>query len=372
MVKIKKVENEKDLLAFIKLPWKIYRDDPAWVPPLILERKEFLSKKNPFFTHGEAEFFLAYRGNEPVGRISVQVNRLHLKRYGAEGHFGFLEAIEDEEVFQALLSTAEEYLRKRGLKKVLGPFNFSINQECGLLVEGFESPPSFLMGHARPYYDQMLKKCGYRKAKDLLAYLMTRTPETLTRVERLIPKSSVNVKTRKISKGRLAEELDLIFQIFNDAWSENWGFLPFTREEYLYLGQSLKYLVPEDYVRVAEVEEEPAAFIVVLPDLNELIRDLNGRLFPLGLIKLLFRFWLRPPKRARVVLMGVKRKYQRRLLGPLLILRLISDTKEALLQRGVEALELSWILEDNVRMCRLAEALGAKRYKVYRIYEREL
>ncbi len=372
MVRVKKVEGKRELRDFITLPWKIYEDDPAWVPPLILERKEFLSPKNPFFRHGEAAFFVAYQDGEPVGRISAQVNRLHLERYGPEGHFGFLEAIEEREVFGALLGAAENYLRHRGLKKVLGPFNFSINQECGLLVRGFESPPSVLMGHARPYYDREILACGYRKAKDLLAYLMTKTPETLARVERLIPKSTVKVRTRTVSKRNLAAELDLIFRIFNDAWSENWGFLPFTREEYLHLGESLKWLVPEEYVRIAEVEGEAAAFIVVLPDFNELIKDLNGRLFPFGLFKLLYRFKFRPPKKGRVVLMGVLRKYQRRLLGPLLILRLISDIKAALLARGVEALELSWILEDNVRMCRLAEALGARVYKVYRIYEKEL
>ena len=372
MVQVKKVENRRELEAFIRLPWRIYREDPAWVPPLIWERKEFLSSRNPFFKYGEACLFLAYQDGVPVGRISAQVNRLHLARYGPEGHFGFLEAIDDQAVFAALLDAAEGFLRARGLKKILGPFNFSINQECGLLVEGFETPPTFLMGHARPYYQAHLAALGYQKAKDLWAYLMTRTEETLARVDRLIPKSSHHVKIRTISKKALGQELALIFSIFNDAWSQNWGFIPFTREDYLYFGKSLKYLVPEDYVRIAEVDGEAAAFIAILPDFNELIKELDGRLFPAGIFKLLWRLKFRPPRRARVVLMGVKRVYQRRLVGPLLILRLIRDAKEALLKRGVEALELSWILEDNRRMCRLAEALGARRYKVYRIYEKEL
>ena len=372
MVKVKPAENKRERDLFLKLPWKIYEKDPAWVPPLLWERKLFFSSQNPFFKYGEAVLFLAYRGREPVGRICAQINQLHLARYGPEGHFGFLEAVEDQEVFQALFSAVEEWLKERGMRKILGPFNFSINQECGLLVKGFESPPSFLMGHARPYYDPLLKACGFRRAKDLYAYLMQREPETLRKVESLIPKSAVHITTRSINKKRLDTELELIFQIFNDAWSENWGFLPFTREDYSFFGESLKFLVPEDYVRIAEVEGRPAAFIVVIPDLNELVRDLNGRLFPFGFLKFFYRLKFSPPKRARVVLMGVLRKYQRRFLGPLLILRLIKEIKEALLARGVKTLELSWILEDNLRMCRLAEGLGARLYKVYRIYEREL
>ncbi len=372
MVRVKKIESRSEIEIFLKLPFRLYRDDPAWVPPLLLERKFFFSQRNPFFKYGEAAFFLAYRGEEPVGRISAQINELHVARYGPEGHFGFLEAEEDLSVFEALTTAAEDWLRKRGMKRILGPFNFSINQECGLLVEGFEFPPSFLMGHAKPYYDALLKACGFEKARDLLAYVIEREPEALARVERFIPKSAANVRTRTINKKKLHSELELIFRIFNDAWSENWGFIPFTEEDYRFFGETLKFLIPEDFVRIAEVEGEPAAFIVVIPDFNESIKDLKGRLFPFGVFKLLFRLKFRLPSRARVVLMGVLRKHQRKLLGPLLVTRLIKEIKEALLRRGVQRLELSWILEDNSRMLRLAEGLGAKPYKVYRIYKKDL
>ncbi len=372
MVKVKKVETKKELRLFLELPQRIYKDDSAWVPPLLWERRRFFSRQNPFFKYGEVALFLAYQSREVVGRISAQLNHLHLARYGPEGHFGFLEAVEDKEVFESLFCAVEEWLSARGMKRILGPFNFSINQECGLLVKGFDNPPTFLMGHARPYYATMLEDLGFKKAKDLYAYLMKRHPQTLERVERLIPKSSKHVRTRTINKKKLKQELELLFTIFNDAWSENWGFLPFTREDYSFFGESLKYLIPEDYVRIAEVDGETAAFIVVLPDFNELLADFNGRLLPWGIWKLIYRLKFCPPRRARVVLMGVLRKYQRKLLGPLLILRLIKEIKEVLLARGVETLELSWILEDNYRMCRLAEALGARIYKVYRIYQKEL
>jgi hypothetical protein len=195
---------------------------------------------------------------------------------------------------------------------------------------------------------------------------------TLERVQRLIPKSAVTVKTRPLSKKNLTRELDLIFGIFNDAWSENWGFVPFTRREYLYFGQNLKHLVPEELIRVAEIDHEAVAFIAVLPNFNEIIRDLNGHLFPFGWAKLWWRLRFRPPRSARVVLMGLKRRFQRSLIGPLIIIRLIADIKEILLGMGVNRLELSWILEDNLKMRRLAEALAGRPYKVYRIFEKEL
>ncbi len=371
-IEVRPVSSPKEFEVFLRLPWEIYADDPAWVPPLLWERREFFSPKNPFFRHAKVSFWLAWRKKEAVGRISAQIDRLVLERHGPVGLFGLLEAFDEEEVFAALLATAENWLRHQGLQKIRGPFNLSINQECGLLVKGFENPPTFLMGHARPYYAPRLEAQGYKKAKDLLAYLMTRRPETLARVERLIPKGSLVIETRPLNKRKLTEELDLIFDIFNEAWAENWGFVPFTREEYLHLGQSLKYLVSSELVRIAEVEGRPVAFIVVLPDFNEWLKDLNGKLLPWGWLKLLWRFKFRPPTSARVVLMGLRPEFQRTIKGSLLVVRLIDDIREVLLKRGTKRLELSWILEDNWPMRRLAEALAGPPYKVYRIYEKEL
>ena len=366
------VKSRKEQKAFCLLPWKIYRHDPHWVPPLLLERKLLLSRRHPYFKHAEAAFFLALRQGEPVGRISVQIDRLFLARYGLKGHWGLLEAVEDLRVFKALFETVETWLKDRGIRSLLGPFNLSINQECGLLVKGFDSPPSFLMGHAPPYYSEMLEALGHEKARDLLAYLMQRDSKTLARVKSLIPRSSTTVKTRAIDKKNLSQELDRIFAIFNEAWSKNWGFVPFTRAEYLYLGTLLRYLVPAELVRLAEIEDQPVAFIAVLPNFNEILAPLQGRLFPTGWAKLLWKLKFSPPRSARVVLMGIKRKYQLSMQGPLLIIKLIDDIRRVLLDMGVQALEISWILEDNLRMKRLAEALAGKPYKIYRIYTKEL
>jgi len=370
---IKRVESRKDLEAFIRMPWSVYRDDPHWIPPLMLEQRMRLSPKNPYFKHADSRLWIALEKGRAVGRISAQVDRLHLERYrDATGFWGMLEAENRREVFQALLKTAEGWLSGQGMKQAQGPFNLSINQECGLLVKGFDLPPSMMMGHAPSYYAGMLEELGHEKARDLVAYSIEKAPETITRIEKILGKKRDEVQTRPLLKKDLPRELDTIFSIFNDAWSENWGFLPFTREEYLDVGKSMSLLARPEFIRIAEINGEPAAFIVLLPNLNEIIKDLDGRLLPFGWMKLLWRIKFHRFRSGRILLMGVLKKYQDSLAGAALSLCLIRDIMKEVLKTSISQVELSWILEDNIPMRRIIEALGADPYKKYRIYEKPL
>jgi len=367
------VRGRKALNEFIRLPWSLYQDDPMWVPPLLLERRMHLSPKNPYFEHATYCAWLAYRNAKPVGRISAQVDQLHLDRYrDATGFFGLLEAEDQAETFQALLDTAGSWLRDQGMQRVLGPFNLSINQECGLLVAGFDTAPSVMMGHARPYYGPRIEQYGYQKVKDLLAYRIRGNFERSAAMKTILARAKGRVQTRPIRKSRFQEDLDVIQDIYNDAWSQNWGFIPFTQKEFEHLGNDLKLLVDEELVRIAEVDSVAAAFIAVLPNLNEAIRDLNGRLLPFGWLKLLWRLKVKYPKTARIPLMGVRRQYHDSLLGAALAYRLIGDVQDPGVRRGVQAVELSWILEDNIGMREIIENISGRIYKTYRIYRKNL
>jgi hypothetical protein len=366
------VEGRRGLRQFIRLPWSIYLDDPAWVPPLLLERKEHLSKRNPFFEHAKCKFWLAYRGATPVGRISAQVDQLHLQRYeDSTGFFGLLEAEDEAETFRALMNTAETWLRDQGMRRVLGPFNLSINQECGLLVEGFDTSPMVMMGHARPYYGARVEENGYRKEKDLLAYHIGSDFQLTPAMRLIIKRVKKRVHLRPLRRSIFREELKILQDIFEDALSQNWGFVPFTRAEFEHLGKSLKLLLPDDQVQIAEVDGVPAAFMVAMPNVNEAIRDLNGKLFPLGWLKLLWRLKVAYPKSVRVAMMGVRQRYQNSRLGAALAVMVVEACTAPAVRRGVLTAEMSWILDDNLGMRNIIESLGGKVYKRYRIYSKE-
>ncbi len=361
------------LSDFIRLPYSVYRDDPTWIPPLELERRIHLSPENPYFRHAECKFWVAYRKGRPVGRISAQIDELYIHRYGENtGFFGMLEAEKNHETVGMLLETAEGWLKDMEMTRVMGPFNLSINQECGLLVEGFDTPPSMMMPHTKPWYPQAVEACGYEKEKDLLAYTIDADQDQPPAITRILEKTATGMRTRGIDRSQLTSEMDRIFGIFNDAWSENWGFVPFTREEYLEIGQTMRFIADSRLVRIAEIEDEPAAFIVVLPNINEAICDLNGRLLPFGWLKLLWRLKVRHPSTGRVLLMGVIRKYRDTLTGAALAYSLFSDISIAVRELGMKSLELSWILEDNTIMRRIIESLGGREYKRYRIYGKRL
>lgn len=358
---------------FIRMPWRLYKDDPVWVPPLVLERRQHLSPRNPYFAHAKCRFWIACRNSTPVGRISAQVDRLHLERYrDATGFFGLLEGEDSAEVFHALTGVAESWLREEGMRRALGPFNLSINQECGLLVDGFDTPPSVMMGHGRPYYGPRTEEQGYRPEKDLLAYDLDADFRLSASIQSLVARTGGRVRIRPMQKACFEKDLAILQDIFEDAWSQNWGFVPFTRAEFKHLGQSLKFLVDDNLVQIADVDGSPAAMIVALPNLNEVIRDLDGRLLPFGWLKLLWRLKVRYPKSARVALMGVRRCYQGSLLGAALAFMVIEAVRGPGVRRGVQEVELSWILEDNIGMRHIIESLGGVAYKRYRIYSKSL
>ena len=283
-----------------------------------------------------------------------------------------LDAEDRAETFAALLETAEQWVREQGMQRMRGPFNFSINQEMGVLVEGFDTPPMFMMGHARPYYGSHIEHCGYRKAVDTLAYTIAPDFEASAVMRRLVDASAQRVRVRPLDRSRFDDEISLLRDIFNDAWAENWGFVPFTAAEFHELGRNLRFLVDPELIQIAEFDGEAAAFIVVIPNINEAIRDLRGRLFPIGWAKILWRLKVRYPRTARVPLMGVRRRLQRTRIGPALAFFVIEAARSPTQRRGVREVELSWILEDNAGMRSIIESIGGRAYKRYRVYERQL
>ena len=373
-LRIVPVSDKADLAEFIRLPAAIFKDDPQWIPPLFLERKIHLSPKhNPYFQHAKSQSWLAWRGDVAVGRISAQVDQMHLaQHHDATGFFGMLDAEDNQETFAALMTTAEQWLAEQGMRRVRGPFNLSINEETGLLIDGFADPPVFMMSHALPYYREHIEQCGYHKAADTLAYLINPNFVAPPVMQRLLKMASERVIVRTLDRSRFDEEIMLLRDIFNDAWSDNWGFVPFTEAEFKALGQNLKFLLHDEYIQIAEVDGEAAAFIIGMPNINEAIRDLKGKLFPFGWLKLIWRIKIKGPASGRVPLMGVRKKFQKTRLGPGLAFLIIDAVRNELHKRGAHRLELSWILEDNAGMRNIIESIGGTAYKRYRVYEREL
>jgi hypothetical protein len=373
---LERVERGADLKRFLDLPVGIYAEDPAWVQPLRFERLEHLDpRKNPYFATAEVAYWTARRGARPVGRISAQVNRAHLERHrDATGHFGFLEAIDDPAVFAALTATAEAWLKERGLERVVGPFSLSVNDESGLLVDGFDTPPYLMMGHARPYYAKRLEACGYRPVVDLIAYLYDLASEPPAMVAKTIEKlrREPGARIRPLDMGRYRQEVETVAEIFNDAWADNWGFVPLSPPEIAFLAKNLRPLISPGHAAIAELDGEAVAMAVTLPNLNEAIADLGGRLLPFGWAKLLWRLKVRGTETARLPLMGVRRRLQNGPLGAALALGVIDSVRRYHASHGTKWAELSWVLEDNTRARRIIEMLGAAPYKTYRLYEKGL
>ena len=368
------VQGKALLEEFIRVPWSLYRDDPCWVPPLLAERRQAFSAGNPFFRHAEWQAWIARRGGQAVGRISAQVDRLYLEHQDPHGgFFGLIEGVDDPVVFAALVRAAEAWLADRGMRRVVGPFNLGINQEMGLLVEGFDTPPFIMTGHARPYYAEQLRELGYVPAQDTVAYELAGADYVVPgSVARLLKRQAHRISCRGLVRRQLNAELELMRSIFNDAWAQNWGFVPFTAEEFQAVGRELLKVVPPEYMRIAEVDGEAAAFIVLLPNINEVISDLDGRLWPLGWARLLWRLKVRSPTTARIPLMGVRQKFHHTRLGPALALRTITELEQPARARGVERIELSWILDDNQGVRHIIEQIGGKVSKRYRMFRKDL
>ena len=380
-VTIRPVLTKADRTAFVDLAWRIYADDPNWVPPLKDEVHGLIDpRKNPWFGHAEAAFFLAERGGRAVGRISAQVDSLVLAMPAEQGggpgtgHWGMFEA-EDAETAAALIAQAEQWLRAKGMTRAMGPFSLSIWDEPGLLVRGHDHAPTVMMGHHPAAYEGWVEAAGYRGVKDLFTYDLKIDQDFPPLVQRIVTSGERNarIRIREVDKSRFDEEAALILGILNNAWSDNWGFVPLTDAEIAYAGKKLKPIVFEDLIRIAEVEGEPVAFMMTLPDLNELTRDLNGALFPFGFIKLLWR--LRKPRvrTMRVPLMGVVKRLQATRLASQLAFMMIEYIRRSSVARyGATRGEIGWILDDNQGMRSIAETIDSGVNKVYRIYEKAL
>ncbi len=374
-VEIVPVTDKRLLSRFIRLPERLHATDPAYIAPLHMERAEALNRgKNPLFGHAEAQYWLAVREGRDVGRISAQIDRLALKlRPDEPGLFGLLAAEDDAEVFTALLDTAADWLRARGMKAMRGPFSLNINEETGLLVDGFSAPPMLMMPHDLPYVAGQVEKRGLVKVKDVLAYLYDIRVELPDAVRRLLARElPPGLKVRRLDLKRIKEEIRNVTAIFNDAWSQNWGFVPLTEAETDYLAKALKPLLHPRLTSLVERDGEPVAFMIALPNLNEAIKGLKGRLLPLGWVRLLWRLKVAGVKTARVPLMGVRRAAARDMIGGLLPYLMIDQVRREGLAMGYTHIELSWILEDNLPMRRMIEGLRAAPYKTYRIYEKPI
>jgi hypothetical protein len=370
-VDIRPVEGARELDRFIALPARLHAGDPAYVPPLKIERRQALSRNaNPLFKRIEAEFWMAWRDGRPVGRISAQADPL----LGTVGQFGLVAGENDPAVFHALFSTAEDWLRARGKTEVRGPFNLSINEESGLLVDGFDTPPMLLMPHDLPYVGPRVEAEGYAKAMDLYAYLHDTQVPFPRAIERILERPRpAEVTVRHMDWSRYREELALVADIFNDAWSENWGFLPLGEDELDHMAKSMKLLLDERLLWFVEVKGRPAAFGLSLPNLNEMIRDLHGELLPFGWAKLLWRLKRRAYTSGRIPLMGVRREFHSGYLGKVLPLFIFEKFREEGRARSVRHVEMSWVLESNMPMRHFGEALGGGRaYKTFRIYSKPL
>jgi hypothetical protein len=373
---IRPIQSKADRKAFVDFAWEVYRDDPAWIPPLKDEVHGLLNpKKNPWFEHARAQLWLAERGGRIVSRISAQVDDLVLEHMGqGTGQWGMFEAL-DAEAAAALIQTAEDWLREQRMTRSLGPFSLSIWDEPGLEIEGFEEPPTVMMGHHRPDYEKWVEAAGYGKSKDLLTYEVDITNWSDPTISRLIAMGEKNgrIRIRMVDKSRFDEEARVILGLLNDAWSDNWGFVPLTESEIAYAGKKLKPIIYKELVRIAEYDGEPVAFMITIPDMNALIKDLNGELFPINWAKLLWRLRRPRTERARVPLMGVARKFHGSRLASQLAFMLIEFTRrDAVGTYGIKTGEFGWILEDNKGMLSIAELPGARINHRFRIYEKAL
>ena len=375
-VSIRPVATKQDRKAFVDLAWDVYRDDAAWVPPLKDEVHGLITPgKNPWFEHAHAQLWLAERGGRVVGRISAQVDELVLEHMGAGiGQWGMFEAL-DAEAAAALIATAEDWLRGQCMTRALGPISLSIWDEPGLEIEGFDEAPTAMMGHHRPEYRGWIEAAGYSKAKDLVTYALNIEHWEDPKIDRLIAMGERNqrIRIRPVDKSRFDREARLILNLLNDAWSDNWGYVPLTEAEIAYAGKKLKPIIFNELVRVAEVDGEPVAFMLTIPDINELTRDLNGELFPFNWIKLLWRLRKPRTRRLRVPLMGVAKKLHHTRLASQLAFMMIEFTRrDAVTKFGATHGEFGWILEDNKGMLSIAQLPSAEINHRYRIFEKAL
>lgn len=367
-IEVVAVDCKKALNEFVELPFALYRDDPYWVPPLRIAVKELLDrKKHPFYANADAEFFLAHQDGRTVGRIAAIIDRNH-NRFHEEsaGFFGFFESVDDIGVAGALLERAHSWVTGRGARCMRGPVSPSTNYECGILIEGFDSSPMVMMTYNPRYYPGLIEQAGLRKAKDLYAYLSNANVINLKKIGRISARvlATSGVRVRPIDMKNFQRDVELVWEVYGKAWARNWGFIPMSREEFFLMGKEMKMILKPELVLIGEVEGRVVGFALALPDVNLALKHANGSLFPTGLLKILY--YQRLIKNVRVLALGVVEEYRASGLAAAFYATLVRNARKL----GFGDCEMSWILEDNVLMNRSAEAMGAKRYKTYRIYER--
>ncbi len=373
MIEVKRVniDSKKELKKFIKFEWQIYKGDKNWVPPLIIDMlSKFNKKKNPLFKHSLVQPFLAYKDGKVAGRIVGTINKNYNEFQEEKVIFwGFFEVINDYDVAKALFDEVAKFGKENGMEKMMGPASFTTNDIVGMLTDNFGEPPVIMMPYNKPYYNEITSRYGFLKVKDLLAYKMqAEGVEIPDRVKRMfgILKERSNIVVRKMNLKKFHEEVEKIRIIYNDAWEKNWGFVPWTKEEFEYEAADLKQIVVPDLALIAEINGEPVGFSLAIPDANEAIKHANGRLFPFGLVKILYYF--NKIKHGRLLTLGVRKKYRKKGYEALFYYEsLVAGQK-----LGWQWAELSWILEDNEIMKRGIELMGGKVYKTYRVYEKKL
>lgn len=373
-IEIELVESESDKNKFIEFPYNFYSNDKNWVEPLRFDVKNNLNeKKNPFYSHSKIKLWLAKKNGEIAGRIAGIINDNHNKFHNDKvAFFGFFECINDKNVSKLLFDKAAEFAKENGMYTLRGPVSPSTNDECGLLVDGFDQPPVMLMTYNPEYYIKLIEDYGFHKAKDLYALWISKDVikneqmmSKLDRISEMILKKE-NLKVRKVNLKDFKNEVQKVREVFNDAWEMNWGFVPMTEEEFNFIAKNLKLAVDPMYVEFAEIDGKTIGFSLALPDVNQAIKGLNGKLFPFGIIKFLKN--KKKINQLRVIIMGIKKEYQKKGIDAIFYRDIIRDANN----RGIRGAEISWVLEDNLAMKQTAEKLGAEVYKTYRIYDKTL
>jgi GNAT superfamily N-acetyltransferase len=368
-VEIRAILDSRGMEEFIRFPWQIYRGNRSWVPPLIAEQKKFFSSgHNPFFEHATVKLFMALRDGRPCGRISAHIDENSNKFHGEKCcFFGFFESINDQNIARGLFAKAEKWARENGTDRLRGPFNFTTNDTAGLLMDAFDSPPVIEMTYNPPYYRALLEGCGFNKAMDLYAYFFDVANMDRERIRKLGQHAEKHgITYRSINKKIFEQEVKIFKEVYNQAWSKNWGFVPLTENEIDQYARNFKDIVDPDFVIFAFDGAKPVGSLWALPDYNHAIIHLGGKMGPLEIVK--FLWFKHSITHGRVMTAGVIQGYQRRGIEA----GLVSRVFEAGLKKGYKTGELSWVLENNVMMNRLAEAVGAKVYKTYRVYEKRL
>jgi len=379
-LEIRPVESKKEQETFLHVPWTLgMKSDPNWVPPLLDDYRRSLDpKKSPFLKHGEVKCFLALRDGQPAGRISAQIDTDFDKQWPDEkgvAFFGFFDSQQDTAVARALLDAAAGWAHSRGRSRLRGPYTLDSKGEVGVLIEGFDTPPRIGMAHNRPYVGPLIESAGLSKAKDFYAWWYT-SGQIEERTQRIAEKTLQlpNVRVRTMDLGQFRREVDIVRDIYNSAWSQTWGFTPFTAAELEIIATEYKMFVDTEIALVAEVDGKPAAMCFAIPDVNEMVKDFDGELMkrPLNLVRLLWRLRFKRPKHARLILLGVKEEYRASHRYGTLAAVLYVEVARRVAARGYVGGELSWTLEDNVMINRGIERMGARKYKTYRVYEKAI